>query len=389
MAKHLCIVARDNPLLLGYLHIALEHLSAKGDQLEIVFDRRPDPFQQEESTSPRPSTVPDQRRIRGMDDLLRSQGYAIVTREAGMSWQLNDGGEVPAEELDAVDMLAEEDATRVPGRRRTLLSALALAAAVIGVAVALPRDSVHRLADGLASVADRGTSWLSASVNVPRTAPSTAPPAVGGATAEGLSSPAPVARTPPAAAAALQAARAAERAEMEAPRSAEPPRPAEPPRAVEPPRAAELPRVAEPTHAVELPRALASARAVDPPRSAETPRAAALAPAVEAGTTPAGPPKPAEFAGLPRFEMTRERDALGRTAAITVRVTDTAGRPLPAADVWIRREFTDGAVRETQLAATPPAGSYRGPLPNTGPNTNGLVMRILLGDVRYEVPLAE
>jgi hypothetical protein len=87
--------------------------------------------------------------------------------------------------------------------------------------------------------------------------------------------------------------------------------------------------------------------------------------------------------------MTRERDAAGRTAAITVRVTDSAGRPLPTADVRIRRQFVDGAVRETQLQATAPEGSYRGPLPNTGPNTNGLVMRILLGSLRYEVPLAE
>jgi len=39
------------------------------------------------------------------------------------------------------------------------------------------------------------------------------------------------------------------------------------------------------------------------------------------------------------------------------------------------------------VATTP--GSYRGALPNAGPNTNGLTMRILLGDLRYEVPLAE
>ncbi len=98
--------------------------------------------------------------------------------------------------------------------------------------------------------------------------------------------------------------------------------------------------------------------------------------------------KPSELAGLPRFEMTRERDAEGRTAAITVRVTDTAGRPLPTADVRIRRQLVDGGIRETQLVATTP-GSYRGALPNAGANTNGLTMRILLGSLRYEVPLAE
>jgi hypothetical protein len=103
----------------------------------------------------------------------------------------------------------------------------------------------------------------------------------------------------------------------------------------------------------------------------------------------ASAPKLAEFTGVPRFEMSRERDASGRTAAITVRVTDSAGRPLPTANVRILRQFTDGAVRETQLEATTPAGSYRGSLPNSGPNTDGLVMRVLLGARRFEVPLAE
>ncbi len=103
----------------------------------------------------------------------------------------------------------------------------------------------------------------------------------------------------------------------------------------------------------------------------------------------ASAPSSAEFTGVPRFEMSRERDASGRTAVIRVRVTDSAGRPLPAAEVRILRRFTDGAVRETQLEATTPAGSYRGSLPNSGPNTNGLVMRVLLGVRRFEVPLAE
>ena len=66
----------------------------------------------------------------------------------------------------------------------------------------------------------------------------------------------------------------------------------------------------------------------------------------------------------------------------------SAGRPLPTADVRIRRQLVDGGIRETQLVATTP-GSYRGALPNAGANTNGLTMRILLGSLRYEVPLAE
>jgi hypothetical protein len=110
---------------------------------------------------------------------------------------------------------------------------------------------------------------------------------------------------------------------------------------------------------------------------------------VKDDTTAAATAQTAEFTGVPRFEMSRERDASGRTAAITVRVTDTAGRPLPSADVRILRQLNDGAMREVRLEATSPTGSYRGAVPNGGPNANGLVMRVLVGEQRFEVPLAE
>ena len=417
MAQHLCIVAHDSPLLLGYLNIVLQHLTADGNELQIIIDRRPDLPLREEPAPPREAMVSDQRRVRGVDELLRTQGYAIVSRRDGTSWQLSEGGQLPAEELDAADELEEEDATRAPGRRRTLVSALIFAAAVVSVAMVLPRDTVHRLADGVAGVADRGTSWLSASVDEPRAAPGREPAAAGSGTDESRPMPAPVETkvpTPPDAATALRSAPPAAPPEMAPPRSAELPQAAELPRSAELPRPAELPRAVERAPAIEPPsRAVASARTVNPPRSTKATRAATPLPAVERAAAPAPrtdlPPKqsparavsaipakeeaipaerPSEVAGLPRFEMTRERDAAGRTAAITVRVTDTAGRPLPTADVRIRRQLVDGGIRETQLVATTP-GSYRGALPNAGPNTNGLTMRILLGDLRYEVPLAE
>src|SRR4029450_5299819 len=173
LAQHPCIVARDKPLLLGYLNIVLGHLTADGDELQIVIDRRPDPLPNQKSVAARPTTTPEQRHVRGVDELLRTQGYAIVSREDGVTWQLNEHGQERFEELDATDELAEEDAMRVPDRRRTLLSALAVVAVVAGVAVALPSDSAYRLADGLFAVADRATSWMSASREVPRTAPGT------------------------------------------------------------------------------------------------------------------------------------------------------------------------------------------------------------------------
>ena len=437
MAQHLCIVARDKPLLLGYLNIVLEHLSADGEELQIVIDRRPDSLPLEHAVSAQSAVVPDQRRVHGVDELLRTQGYAIVSREDGASWQLSDHGEQHVEELASVDELADEEAARVPGRRRTVLSALLVVTAVVGVVVAMPRDSMYRLGDGLVGIADRGPSWLRASDEVSPPASRPIPAAEENPAVTNRPTPPLVATNPPpppASVASLQAARATERVAIAAPRPAAPPRPAqaarpvEPTRAVEPtrvveaphalesPRAAEPQRPLEPMRALEPPRTVAAARAVDPPRPADPPRATTPAPTAEMAAATATraelpsrrngarvdstlPPKddavtattarPVQYAGVPRFEMSRERDAAGRTAAITVRVTDAGGRPLPSADVRILRQFSDGAVRETQLQATTPVGSYRGALPNSGPNTDGLVMRVWLGDRRFEVPLAE
>ena len=421
MAQHLCIVARDKPLLLGYLNLALEHLSANGEELQIVIDRRPDSFQLGDAASSR-SVVPDQRRLHGVDELLRTQGYAIVSRADGATWQLSDRGEQYIDELAPVDELEEEEAaTRGPDRRRTVLSALIVVAAVVGVAVALPRDSMYRLGDGLVGIADRGTSWLRAPVAVSPPASSPMPTAKENPAVASPSSPAsnpmgaaPSPPPPPSAnVAALQSVRASERVAITAPLPAEPPRSAEPPRPAEATRAAEPTRAPEAPKALEPSRTLAAAHAVAPPRTADPPQVATPGPTAETGAATATRAEPSRrngtrvesaltpkadpvtaaspavaFAGVPRFEMSRERDAAGRTAAITVRVTDAVGRPLPSADVRILRQFSDGAVRETQLQATT-VGSYRGALPSSGPNTDGLVMRVRLGDQRFEVPLAE
>ncbi|HKZ05577.1 MAG TPA: hypothetical protein VJU81_08915, partial [Methylomirabilota bacterium] len=86
MAQHLCIVARDNPLLLGYLSIALDYLTRGGDELEIVIDRRPEVLTVNGHDTSAPGA--EQRRLHGVDELLRSRGYAIVTREPGNDWRL-------------------------------------------------------------------------------------------------------------------------------------------------------------------------------------------------------------------------------------------------------------------------------------------------------------
>ena len=173
MAEHRCIVARDNPLLLGYLHIALEYLTAAGDQLEIVIDRRPDP------SSPggaAPHALPmgrEQRRLHGVDALLRSRGYVIVSREMGEDWHLNDGPELQFEDRNHDD---RDDGTEpaaftfrgASGRRRLLLACGAAGVVVVWALIAIPGDTLGRVV----GVAGNAVSWL-------RSSREPAPPAPG------------------------------------------------------------------------------------------------------------------------------------------------------------------------------------------------------------------
>ena len=341
MAQHLCIVARDNPLLLGYLNIALRHLTAGGDELEIVIDRRPDPSTVNGSSPPPPAIGLDQRRLDGLDAMLRSQGYAIVSREPGEAWHLGNGSGRLVEESDQAgrDDAVEPAALEYRGspiRRRTLLAGAAVAVVVLGASVGIPGRSPE----------------APPPVSPPARPPSREPTQ----TASLVTSPVATDSPPPVVSAHVGSA------------SAPAPPERAPVPAVEPPSA--------PAPPVELPPRPAPARIENglPSRDA---------------TVAAAPEKPVELRGVPRLEMSRERDPSGRTAAIVVRVTDPGGRPLPAAEVRIRRHLTDGGVQETRLEATTPEGSYRGPLPAAAPNTGGLTMRVTIGEVSHEVPLAE
>src|SRR4029453_11206639 len=98
---------------------------------------------------------------------------------------------------------------------------------------------------------------------------------------------------------------------------------------------------------------------------------------------------PAEFSGVPRLEMRRERDASGRTSTITVRVTDAGGRPLPSADVRILRRINGGGIQGGRLCSFGGGGTYRAAFPAPAANSDGLSRRVTVGRVSHEVPLAE
>jgi hypothetical protein len=478
MAQHLCIVARDNPLLLGYLSIALDYLTRGGDELEIVIDRRPEDLSVNGHDT-RAAGV-EQRRLQGVDELLRSRGYAIVTREPGNDWRLvneaanvgapMDGGEessrstmrlpslsfphlslphlslphlslprislprvslprlsmprlsmprisvprvsVPRVSLPRVSMPRVSVPRLSPTWRRATLAAAGLAVIVAGVAAALPRDFFDRTAGAVAWLrgpADTDVVPVPRETAAPRETPAPAP-------RETPPSPPAVAVAPPAAIAPpvngegpapersrpLASARTTSDGAngVKSPDAAAPPREAAAPAKQAAP-APSAPRVArEPARPAResASRAEGSRTSAARTRAAREEAKAARDDAKAAREDAPSPPKAAvatvavqkapEPRGIPRMELSRERDHSGRTVAVTVRLTDTSGRPLPAADVRIRRQLGNGDIRETRLEAAS-EGSYRGPLPATVPNANGLTMRVTVGDSSHDVPLAE
>jgi len=393
MAQHLCIVSRDNPLLLGYLNIALAYLTRSGDELEIVIDRRPDPGVD-------PVAVPvgtEQRYLQGVDNMLRTRGYAIVSRAEGEDWRLSHAL-VPLAQEDEDTVAADETtessplaAIQEPLRRRLLLAVGAACVVIVTASVAIQSDALGRMA----GVAGGAVAWLRSTPTseVPDPAQPVASPAP--PPAHPKVAPPETARTaevtpPPASVnAPARAARVSEPPAEKAPPATPLPAPTTGP--------ARLTKLAPPaeTQAVHPQPAT---QGVQPPPALSAPKPETKVdarvehrpePKREATTAATVTEAPAEFSGVPRLEMRRERDASGRTSTITVRVTDAGGRPLPSADVRILRRINGGGIQETRLRSFGGDGSYRAAFPAPATNSDGLSMRVTVGRVSHEVPLAE
>src|SRR5262249_52739663 len=369
MAQHLCIVSRDNPLLLGYLNIALEYLTRTGDELEIVIDRRPD-------SAFEPAAVPagiEQRRGEGIDHLLRSRGYAIVSRAEGENWRLSTAT-IPLTEDDEVASSAQSRVARavalgVPLRRGAGRAAHALggglrrgaghtAHALGGPLRRRAGRTAHALGGGLRRGAERTAHAVGGGLRwgAGRTAH-----AVGGGLRRGFAlaaNPAPPMRRRLAvavgiAAIVIGAASIAIKSDAldrvagvageavawlrSAPASGTPVPAALPETAMAVPVNAPTPPPAPPGAPSQPPRT--ATRAPPPARTRPTPpmkaearpepkhevkMEAKLEPKREV-TAAAVTEAPAEFSGVPRLEMRRVRDAAGHTSAIAVRVTDAGG----------------------------------------------------------------
>jgi len=105
MARRLCIVARNHPLLFGYLSTVLRDRTAGAEQIELVIDRRHAP----------PSNPPevDRRRPTGIEDELQRRGFAFV-KSPGEAFRPRDAARIE----HTVELLAGMEDRSWPFRRR-------------------------------------------------------------------------------------------------------------------------------------------------------------------------------------------------------------------------------------------------------------------------------
>jgi len=377
MARRLCIVARYEPSLYGYLMVALP------DPVEVILDRRGNP--PEARLGPDGSPQPERRRPRGVEAALRSEGYVILGPDGMPEPKAEAVTPVrprvrmlrAAEKRPAVHLgrLAAVALTTVGAGTAALAAGLFL---LITVPAALPRvvarvaswvDAGARVA-GLArppdivTVTERAPALSlappSATPDPPRTAPepASAPP-VAVVWPAGV---APAARTPAPPPSAPARREPPEPAAASAPSSSAPTRPA--PSRREPPdretRTAERPR--------ETPRA--------------GPEASPASPAVHRTWTAPRIP------GLPLVEMASEETGPARTRNVTytAQLHDSAGRPLLAADVSLHAVMPDGVAVQARLTPTSAPGTYRGVVAGRWPADN-LRVRALVDGRRFEIPL--
>ena len=398
MLRHLFILARGSSSLPGRLTILLDRHLSRGDQVEIVEDQR------------RPSGEPtatqwlagrERRRASTIADQLQTQGYAIISRE-------EDAPPGPAPRP-----LERAPAARAPFARAPVARAEPARSArnerpalwdrpPIGWGedpedqddFARPRRSgglvavfivVVALGAGLFFFSTQARDRLVGALTPASPPAETARPAESATPSDSATPPGPA----------------------PSPSPATPAAPEEPARSAsvtpEPSPPTSLPAASSP--ATRSPALPPSATASSPQREAAPADSAAPAPSTSASlpprrtdaSAPERSPDPAppsarsqrlpDFPGLPRVEVSRASSA--DITTFTVRLTDPRGRPLPDAQVWLRQKSTDGFVRETPLEPVSPAGSYRGAVPGGTRRADELTLRIVQGDRRMEMPVAE
>lgn len=364
MARHLCIVARENSPLYGYLTIAFRERPPGAPTIDIVLDRR-------QANVP-VAGVTERRQHSAIDEAVRERGYAIYTGPGGGAPSLHDEAFIER----AIGLLADVErrgplALRFNARRRRALITAVGRGAITVLVLALVVAGILRLG-GLARIADAATALAGDTVT-----------RIEGAWHSLRGQPEP-------------------RDVRQARAPASNPDP--------PTRAPETPAVdpAPPTRAPETlavdpapPRAertpAATPAPAPAPRAPVTPPAPTRAPAADPSRAPAAPrdvaalesrPLPSFTGLLPRIEMSRQASASNGGVVYVLRVTDSGGEPISGAQVWLLGRSADGRTREVQLDEGDRRGVYRSsPLPPDHVMPPSLNARVYFSNMRVEIPL--
>ncbi|MBI2525606.1 MAG: hypothetical protein HYY95_10665 [Candidatus Rokubacteria bacterium] len=80
MARYVCVVSRDHPLLVGYMMVALAGDTSARDEIQIVLDRRREPGDSVGGADH--PAGPDRRQPRGVEAALRGRPYVLVPETA-------------------------------------------------------------------------------------------------------------------------------------------------------------------------------------------------------------------------------------------------------------------------------------------------------------------
>jgi hypothetical protein len=344
----LCIVARGQLMLYGYLIVALERELEGPDPIEIIFDRR------------RPGAPPgdrplgvERRRHPAVDGALQTQGYVILDESGNVG--------VPAKLPAARRAIAlwESAAVWAGERARWARQARPAARNVVRLAGVLGVLGVSAILAGAQSSThvDRPVALSGAESSLPSapvpTATVTSPPAMTSPPAPMVAPPEPVALAAGMPAAAVVGSAPADRA----PASAEP-----------------------------LTRRPPSAAPQNPPaKPSSRSRMEPSPPAVASVTTPARESASASPEPTVMLEADPQGQGNQRSITYTVSVMDATGQPLTNAEVSLLGWMPDGSDLDAPLGSTSTPGTYQGRV-EVGTSTPGnLRVRVVNGDKRFDI----
>jgi hypothetical protein len=324
----LCIVARDELMLYGYLLVALERELEGPDRMEVIFDRR--------WPAPPPGDAPldvERRTHPAVEKVLRTQGYVI----------LDENGNVAApEKLPAsrkAVLLWKSAAEWAGERARSAWQARPATGTVVKFAGVLGLLAISAVLVAV-QFSTRAVRWVVLRGAEPRMASAPTQTAM----------------------------------------MASPPTDASPSAlVVGPPEVGSVPRVASPPP----PEVPASALADRPPAPGRplmrrTPVAAPV-------TTPARESAPTSAEPTVVLKTDPQGKGNQRSITYTATVLDASGQPLTNAEVSLLAWMTDGSDLKVPLGSTETPGTYRGSVAVGVFTPGNLRVRIVRGEKRFDI----